>query len=212
LGYNVDVASLLTRLCVTQLSWQQLQKVLRGRSYDALRALNETFGVNHLPQGAPSSPALANLCAFTLDQRLLAFAETFDATYTRYADDLVFSGDAKFAERYRSFVATARTIIADEGWHINAEKFRAMRNSARQSFTGVVVNERPNIARLDYDTLKARVHRFVVALASISREQGIPQRQQLLGQIAWLAQFNAPRANKLREKLDAACTAHCLFV
>jgi RNA-directed DNA polymerase len=212
LGYNVNVANLLTQLCVTQLSWQQLQKMLRGQSHDTLRAFNETFGVNHLPQGAPSSPTLANLCAFTLDQRLRAFAETFNVTYTRYADDLIFSGDAKFAERYRGFVATARTLIADEGWHINAEKFRVMRNSARQSFAGVVVNERPNIARRDYDALKARVHRFVGALAGISRAQGIQQRQQLLGQIAWLAQFNAPRANKLREKLNAACTAHCLFV
>jgi RNA-directed DNA polymerase len=211
LGYNVDVANHLTRLCVTQRSWWQLQNALRSESHDSLRALNEKFGVNHLPQGAPTSPTLANLCAFTLDQRLSAFAETFGATYTRYADDLVFSGDARFATRYRNFVATARTIIAEEGWQINAEKFRAMRQSARQSFTGVVVNERPNIARHDYDALKARVHRFVSALAGNSREQSTQQRQQLLGQIAWLAQFNASRANKLREKLNAACTAHGMF-
>ncbi len=211
LGYNVEAANLLTRLCVTQLSWQQLQKALRSQSHDALRTFNETFGVNHLPQGAPSSPALANLCAFTLDQRLRAFAKTFEASYTRYADDLVFSGDAKFAERYRSFVATARTIIADEGWHINAEKFRAMRSSARQSFTGVVVNTHPNIARRDYDALKAQVHRFVSTLEGTSRELCTQQRQQLIGQIAWLAQFNASRADKLRERLNAACAVHGLF-
>jgi RNA-directed DNA polymerase len=212
LGYNVNVANLLTQLCVTQLSWQQLQKMLRGQSHDTLRAFNETFGVNHLPQGAPSSPTLANLCAFTLDQRLRAFAETFNVTYTRYADDLVFSGDAKFVKRYRSFVATARALIADEGWHINTEKFRAMRNSARQSFTGVVVNERPNIARRDYDALKARVHRFVNSLEGKSRGLCTEQRQQLLGRIAWLAQFNPSRADKLRERLNTTCAAHGLFV
>ncbi len=79
-----------------------------------------------------------------------------------------------------------------------------MRNSARQSFTGVVVNTHPNIARHDYDALKAQVHRFINSRDEKSRELCTQQRQQLLGQIAWLAQFNSSRADKLRAKLRTA--------
>jgi RNA-directed DNA polymerase len=67
------------------------------------------YRVPHLPQGAPTSPALANLLAWPLDCRLLDLAEAAGAHYTRYADDLAFSGDADFARglgRFDGIVAT----------------------------------------------------------------------------------------------------------
>lgn len=207
LGYDVHMANLLTAMCVTQQSHPVLRAAMRGASFDQMAAANETFGVNHLPQGAPTSPAIANLCAFALDVRLHAWAAAFGASYTRYADDLVFSGDAAFAARYREFIVTARAIIAAEGWRLNPKKTRVMRASVRQSFTGLVVNERLNVPRDAFDRLKARVHRFASNLGNTA-EPDHDEAAVLLGHIAWLAQSHPARAAKLRAKLEATQTAH----
>lgn len=204
LGYDVHMANLLTAMCVTQQTRAALRVAMRSASFDQLSAANERFGVNHLPQGAPTSPAIANLCAFALDVRLRAWADAFGASYTRYADDLVFSGDAVFAARYREFIVTARAIIAAEGWRLNTNKTRVMRDSVRQSFTGLVVNERLNVPREAFDTLKARVHRF--ATRGRATTDAADECAVLLGHIAWLAQAHPARAAKLRAKLEAAQT------
>jgi RNA-directed DNA polymerase len=60
-------------------------------------AASDVLSSRHLPQGAPTSPALANLCALTLDRRLHGLARVLGASYTRYADDITFSGDANIA-------------------------------------------------------------------------------------------------------------------
>ena len=143
LGYDVHMANLLTAIAVTQQSRPALRAAMRGASFDQVAAATERFGVNHLPQGAPSSPAIANLCAFALDVRLHAWATAFGASYTRYADDLVFSGDAAFAARYREFIITARAIIAAAGWRLNTQKTRVMRAAVVPVPQSLQVSKKP---------------------------------------------------------------------
>ena len=208
LGYDVAMANLLTAMVVTQQSRRALRAAMCGASFDQLAAANKRFGISHLPQGAPTSPAIANLCAFALDVRLHAWAAAFGASYTRYADDLVFSGDAAFAARYREFIITARAIISAEGWRLNTQKTRVMRASVRQSFTGLVVNERLNVPRDAFDRLKAWVHRFATREhASIGTTD---ECAVLLGHVAWLEQSHPARAAKLRAKVEAAQVAQKL--
>ena len=64
-----------------------------------LRELQPLYKVPHLPQGAPTSPALAKLCAYRLDCRFNGLAEAFEATYTRYADDLESGGSTSLRSR-----------------------------------------------------------------------------------------------------------------
>jgi hypothetical protein len=193
LGYRAKVANVLAELCVAAQSRATLRRAVGAVRSD----LHERYSTNHLPQGAPTSPALANLCVYSLDTRLQALAETFGATYSRYADDLVFSGDDELAAQSRKFIQIARSIVATEGFRLNTQKTRVMRHSARQSFAGLVVNKRVNIARRDYDQLKAAVHR---ATKNMSDDVVAP----LLGRIAWLAQSSPARAKKLREKLHSS--------
>jgi RNA-directed DNA polymerase len=142
----------------------------------------------HLPQGAPTSPALANLAAFRLDRRLSGLAEAVGATYTRYADDLVLSCD----HRLRAPEAAIAAIAAEEGFRVNRAKTRVMSRAARQTVTGIVVNERLNVPRREYDRLKAILHRAAMD------GPGELDAASLEGKIAWVESLNATRGRKLR--------------
>src|SRR6185295_2476433 len=113
----------------------------------ALRRAQLLVRTPHLPQGAPTSPAIANLCAFGLDVRLAAAARAVGAAYSRYADDLVFSGDADFARRARGFEAFVASVAQDEGFAVNFRKTRIMRQSERQRVAGLVVNVKAHASR-----------------------------------------------------------------
>lgn len=93
----------------------------------------------HLPQGGPTSPALANLVCFHLDARLSGYAKEADAHYTRYADDLTFSGSAALRRHAAPFVRGVGTIVADEGFALNPAKTRVEGRGDRQQVTGIVV-------------------------------------------------------------------------
>ena len=101
----------------------------RSRSPGHCR-LSRRLATPHLPQGAPTSPALANLAAFALDRRLTGLAAAVGARYTRYADDLVFSGD-RYLRTPRGD-RSARSPRA-EGFRVNAAKTRVMGRGRRQT-------------------------------------------------------------------------------
>ncbi|MRG94406.1 reverse transcriptase family protein [Polyangium spumosum] len=107
-----------------------------------------------LPQGAPTSPALANLVCRRLDARLDALARKSGATYTRYADDLTFSFRDPPA-RLGRFLWWVNGILQQEGFAENVKKRRIMRKGGRQRVTGLVVAEKPAIPREDRRRFKA---------------------------------------------------------
>ena len=196
LGYSTAVARALAALCTTSTpeAWLRAQGRLDRQQCQRLRDA-------HLPQGAPTSPALANLCAFALDARLTGLAEQFGARYSRYADDLVISGAASLPARAIS--AWVAAIAADEGFAVNPRKTRSLGVAQRQSVCGIVVNAHPNLPRDEFDRLKATLHRCVVdGPASQNRDGHADWRAHLQGRVAWAAQLNAGKAEKLKALLD----------
>lgn len=154
----------------------------------------------HLPQGAPTSPALANLSAFELDLRLDGLARSFHVRYTRYADDLTFSGGQNLIRALPTFIPLVTKIIRDERFRVNPRKRRVLRNNQRQTVSGVVVNERPNVSRRDYDRLKATLTNCVRdGPASQNREGHADFRAHLRGRVAHVLQLNPTRGRKLLE-------------
>jgi len=152
----------------------------------------------HLPQGAPSSPALANLSAYGLDIRLSGLGRSFGARYTRYGDDLTFSGPRPFVRSLRVFIPLVTQIIRSERFRVNQKKRKVLRSNQRQLVTGVVVNERPNVSRKDYDRLKAILTNSIRhGPSSQNREQHIDFAAHLRGRVAHVCQLNRARGAKL---------------
>jgi hypothetical protein len=198
-GYPSAVARILAGLCTNVVpddAWPAPSEEIRLPH-------RPLFARPHLPQGAPTSPALANLCAYRLDCRLAALARAAGARYTRYADDLAFSGARDFERSSRRFHVQVCLVALEEGFEVNTRKTRFMRPGVRQYLAGLVVNCRPNIIRADYDLLKATLHNCIVQGPRSQNHDGYPDfRAHLLGRIAWVEQFHSDRGRRLREMFD----------
>jgi retron-type reverse transcriptase len=201
LGYPWEVARLLTGLCTT-ITPAEIFRHLP----DAQRVDPEIIALHrqpHLPQGAPTSPALANLLAWTLDRRLHGLANAAGATYTRYADDLAFSGDESFANSLGRFSKTVATIADEEGFALNPAKNRIMPRNKPQRVTGIVVNQHINVARSTYDTLRATLHNCVrTGPAAQNRSLHPDFLRHIEGRVVWVEQVNPQRGRKLRRLFD----------
>lgn len=128
IGYNNQVAHLLTKLCTNM--------------------------KNCLPQGAPTSPSLSNILLLKLDKRLSKLAETVGASYTRYADDITFSGD----KNIKSIVPLIIWIINDEGFEINLKKLRLQYSNQRQVVTGLIVNKKVSVPKKTIKELEYAIY------------------------------------------------------
>jgi RNA-directed DNA polymerase len=198
-GYPPDVARVLAALCTNVVP----REVWNASPLAAVDpndwARRQHYRSPHLPQGAPTSPALANLCAYRLDCRLAALARSAGAGYTRYADDLAFSGDATLERSARRFQVHVCRIALEEGFEVNTRKSRFMRPAVRQQLAGVVLNARPNVRRGDYDRLKAILCNCVRhGPASQNRDGHADFRAHLAGRIAHVALLNPRRGERLR--------------
>ncbi|OWK36595.1 reverse transcriptase family protein [Fimbriiglobus ruber] len=203
LGYPDEVAWLLTCLCTT-ITPAAVEATAPAGADDVSLTFQTLYRRRHLPQGAPTSPAVANLCTFRLDRRLSGLAAKLGARYTRYADDLLFSGDAVFARKRRSFIACVYRVILEEGFQPAFRKTRVMARSTRQLATGLILNETLNVPRPDFDELKAILHNAMKhGLASQNRAGHPHFVDSLRGRIAFVSQANPRRGAKLKLKFEA---------
>jgi len=111
-----------------------------------------------LPQGAPTSPALANLACLRLDKRLDRLAAKYGAAYTRYADDLTFSFEQTPPVALGRFLWWVDGICQQEGFNERPDKRRILRSKHQQRVTGIVVNHEVHVPRLDKRTFRAILH------------------------------------------------------
>ena len=89
-----------------------------------------------LPQGSPASPAITNIVCLRLDKRLSALGQKYKAAFSRYADDITFSGKKAIAH----LLPYAINIIQDEGFSVNPDKTHISFQHQRQEVTGLIVN------------------------------------------------------------------------
>jgi hypothetical protein len=181
LGYGYAVASVLAAL-MTEAPRQPV--LVNGMRFFP------PVGPRACPQGAPTSPGLSNAIVVRMDRRLGGLARRFGFAYTRYADDLTFSGDD--IDAAHALRCLAERIARSEGFEINRSKTRVMRAGARQTVTGVVVNEVLGLSRLERRRLRAALHRL--------RQDGVVRDAHVEGHLAYLHMLNAEQAASLRRE------------
>lgn len=162
-----------------------------------------------LPQGSPCSPVITNLITHSLDIRLAALASKYSCTYSRYADDITFS------TRKRNFPSQImrelngiytpgkrlRSEIQRSGFAINDKKTRILYKNSRQDVTGLIVNEKPNIKKEYWRTVRAQCHslfktgQFTKIVDGETVEGNI---YELEGQLNFIDQLD--HYNRLRQK------------
>lgn len=131
-GWDEGASSLLTRLC--------------------------TYN-NTLPQGAPTSPRLSNMVNYPIDVRLEALALKVSASYTRYADDIIFSLEEDERNKIACVIKVTKEVIKKYGYKLHQDKkLRITRQHQRQKVTGLVVNEKVQLPRKTRRWLRAVNH------------------------------------------------------
>ena len=118
-GFSVPATSLLTHLCT-----------YNGK----------------LPQGAPTSPYIANLVMKHFDEKLGKWCENRNITYTRYCDDMTFSGD-RSAVRNSNIIRKVKVLLNNMEMKLNDKKTVFISSSQQQRITGIVVNEKAAFPR-----------------------------------------------------------------
>jgi len=202
-GYPELVAKLLGGLCTNAAPRSLWRKVGVARDVPRMNDASDLYSRSHLPQGAPSSPALANICAYRMDCRLAGLAESAGAVYTRYADDLAFSGGEKFERSAEGFAIHAAAILMEEGFTVNHRKTRVMKRGVRQYLAGLVTNDRINVVREDFDRLKATLTNCVhYGAESQNRENHGAFRSHLEGRVGFVEAVNPAKGARLRRILE----------
>ena len=187
LGYGYPVATTLAAL----MTEAERQPVVVGET-----RFFPPVGPRVCPQGAPTSPGLSNAVTIKMDRRLAGLARRYGFAYTRYADDITFSGnDIAAAHALRLLVPR---VVQEEGFVVNERKTQLRRNGSRQMVTGVVVNDVLGLSRQDRRRLRAAIHQYSRAHAGGNGDR--VKLARLDGKVAYLSMLNAVQARRLASR------------
>lgn len=160
----------------------------------------------HLPQGAPTSPMLANRAVEVLDQRLELLANSSGWTYTRYADDLAFSRKTKSSRSESlSLIKKAERALVMSGLESHRQKATIAAPGSRKVLLGVLVDrDSPKLTKAFRNNIET--HLYALSHANIGPEKHrqkrgfnsiIGMRRHILGLIAFAHQVDERYASKL---------------
>lgn len=154
-----------------------------------------------LPQGAPTSPYLSNIRLLRLDEAIVRYTSKQKIRYTRYADDLTFSGDLN----PHKVISKISKLVYAEGFQINSQKTRVANQNARQEVTGIVVNSHMQVSKEQRKNIRQQVY-YITKYGLDSHLAYIGETRQnyinhLIGQINF-ALFVNPKDGELKEYFE----------
>lgn len=197
---NADVSN-----CFPSVRWPLVRAALIRDLSDRLSPLSISFLIDLctaegvLPVGAPTSPAILNRVLFKTDQILSQQAALRDCSYSRYADDITFSGDEKAV----ALLGVARGVLGRIGLELDPKKTNIFRRGRRQMCTGLVVNDRVNVPRSIRRKVRAAVHAFEQG-RSLDWNGELMSPSSLRGRLEFLKMVAPDTAAPLVKRLAAA--------
>lgn len=194
LGYSPAAATILALLCT--------ECPRRPMRYGGQR-YHVAIGERSLPQGACTSPALANQVTKKLDRRLAGLCRSHGWRYTRYADDMSLSAPKGKREEVGRLLGAVRRIVEDEGFVLNDAKRRIQRCGGQQLVTGVIVNDKLGLPRKEVRQLRAILHNArKTGLEAQNRDGRRHFRAWLRGKLAYLAMVDRDKGRAMLAELE----------
>ena len=161
-----------------------------------------------LPQGVSTSPAITNIICIPLDKKLLELSNKVGLNYSRYADDISFSGGYIPRKRVDNFLELASNIVKVEGFQVNSSKTKVNYRGTRQEVTGIVVNDKPSIRRKDIKRLRAIIHNCKIYGFESQNKNNHPNFfYHLYGLCSYIMMIDNEKGKKLIKSLNEALTA-----
>ena len=117
-----------------------------------------SYGIEVLPQGAPTSPILSNIVLAGLDRDMAKLADRMECKYSRYADDITLSHSKPVRKMSSYLQSKIHRIILKYGLKVNEIKTKTYVPGRRQEVTGVVVSSKINVARTYVKNLRILLH------------------------------------------------------
>lgn len=217
LGYQPLVSLELARLCTRVGNLSKLRRQRRwirlAPTYVAKISSYAFHRLGHLPQGAPTSPMLANLTMCEADADLTKTAESFGMVYTRYADDLTFSTSKSSFDRNdaEALIKQIYRILGRFGLVPNLAKTQVVPPRARKIVLGLLVDQgTPRLTR-EFKN-KMRMHLYYLEHVDIgpirhAQKRGfsavVGLRNYLMGLAAYASQVEPTYGNELKMRLKA---------
>ena len=156
-----------------------------------------------LPQGAVTSPYLANMICYRMDMRIAGYCNKRGITYTRYADDMIFSSDDRRV--LKSIVGMVSGIAEDEGFKVNKNKTKFLTPKGRKEVLGLILNndKKPLAPRELKRRIRSMIHHQIIS-------GDYSEYSKVLGYIAYVESVEPGYKEKvkkyIREFLDNSNT------
>lgn len=184
----------------------RVDAALRGAGWtsDAARIVSRMCTCDgKLPQGAPTSPRLANFVARHLDRQLLLLARRFGFGYTRYADDLTFSTrEGRSRGAVQRFLKQVEKICKKESFRIRWDKVKVTRHWTRMEVAGLVLN--PENGSPPVRVSREYIRKVASAIYNYRRGRAEWTREQIVSAISFVAMVNKTQGEKLKKRFDGA--------
>ncbi|MBM7322708.1 RNA-directed DNA polymerase [Agrobacterium sp. S2] len=210
LGYRALMAFALTRLCTRVLETKDFRARKKGRWQKRTVSPDRPLGIGHLPQGAATSPMLANLVCRKLDSSLSEIADDRGLIYTRYADDITMSGEFQDRMDAESTIGLISGLLGGVGFGINHQKTSIAKDGGRKIVTGLSVDgDKLRVPRSYKDNL--RQHLYYIEkfglnehCVRIGQAHHLAFLLRLAGQIRYVRSVEPPLGAEMLNRLRRA--------